>query len=424
MEASRSLAALATPRDLYYTDADNALKASIKVEYDTRFTQAFQTLNGGQQVITIPPGNGLKHAVIVMGFNAAALAALAALDPVNARYALQAGFGYEMIDTVSWRVGGSANYYLSGSQLLARNLRQCRTKEQRQQLFNLGGSQAVTAADYGSDKLCYIPLSFWSSPSTDSLETPLASDVLGQQIQITITLKPIASIFHLAAAGVASPASLPAALSLGYVQVEQLSMVDRSMSLANSVDLNTATYVQAIRSFDQQELVGTLAASAAEQAITFSGIMAGQCRGLQVYLTPKNPVGDAAANTNVWALPKSVVAVYAGTQYAVYRDSSSQIWNMLDGTAPAFVDSSSLSSAAAVWSAAPAMTNWVHLPFSQPIGSDYEANVLVEGKQLTNGAVTLQIVSPNPAIEYDVHVIPVMVGAIAFSRGSANVLIG
>jgi len=425
MEASRSLAALATPRDIFYNDSDSTLRQSINVEYDTRFVSAFQTLNGGQQVVVIPPGNGLKHAVAVFKFSAAQLAGLAA-TPI---YALQKSWAYELINSVSWRVGGSANYYLTNTQLMQRNFRNCRTRDQREAIYQLGGNQCISALDYASDQYAYVPLSFWSSPSTDSLETPLNTDLLGQQVQLTITLNPISSIFHLANGAVANPAIVPSALDSGYVQVEQLSMVDRGMSLANDMDLNKDTYVQALRSFDQQELTAEIAAgSAAEKTITFSGIMAGQVRSLQVYLTPLNPAGDALANTMRFPLPKSVVAIYAGTQFAVYRDQSSQIWGLMDGTAPNAVTGNVLASAGGVWSNAVAsssalLSSWVSLPFSQPLGSDYEAMIMVSGKQLTNGSVTLQITPPDAA-GYVVHVVPVLVGAVAYSRGSANILIG
>jgi len=425
MEASRSLAAVATERDLFYNDKDSTLRQSINVEYDTRFVQAFQTLNGGQQVIVIPPGNGLKHAVAVFKFAAASLAGLAA-NPV---YALQKSWAYELISSVSWRVGGSSQYYYSNTQLLQRNLRSCRTKEQREAIYQLGGNQCISALDYAGDQYAYVPLSFWSSCSTDALETPLNTDLLGQQVQLTITLNPIPSIFHLANGGAAAPGIVPAALDAGYVQLEQLTMVDRGMSLANDIDLNTRTYVQALRSFDQQELTAEIAAgSAAEKTITFSGIMAGQVRSLQVYLTPLNPVGDAQANTMRFPLPKSVVAIYAGQQFAVYRDQSSQMWGLLDGTAPNNVTGNVLVSAGGIWSNAVAsssalLSSWVSLPFSQPLGSDYESMIMVNGKQLTNGSITLQITPPDAA-GYVVHVVPVLVGAVAYSRGSANILIG
>jgi hypothetical protein len=127
-------------------------------------------------------------------------------------------------------------------------------------------------------------------------------------------------------------------------------------------------------------------------------------------------------------LPKSVVAIYAGQQFAVYRDQSSQMWGLLDGTAPNNVTGNVLVSAGGIWSNAVAsssalLSSWVSLPFSQPLGSDYESMIMVNGKALTNGSCTLQITPPDAA-GYVVHVVPVLVGAVAYSRGSANILIG
>jgi hypothetical protein len=308
----------------------------------------------------------------------------------------------------------------------------CKTSSQREALYQLGGNQCITTADYSQDQYCYIPLSFWSSPSTDALETPLNTDCLGQQIQLTISLNPISSIFNLASGAVPNPGIVPTSLDTGYVQVEQLSMYDRGMSIVNSpkINLNVDTYVQALRNFDQQELTANIpvGTTQADFPLTFSGIMAGQVRELQVYLTPLSTSGDAAANALRFVLPKSVIAIYAGTQYAVYRDQSSQIWGLLDSSAPNYVTGNVLTSAAGVWSVNVAsgsanLSQWVSLPFSQRLGSDFESMIMINGKQLSNGSITLQITPPDGA-GYVVHVVPVLVAAVAYSRGSANILIG
>jgi hypothetical protein len=86
---------------------------------------------------------------------------------------------------------------MSGSQLLARNLRIMKTQQQKTAMLTLGGNQVSAAADYAVDQFAYIPLSFWKSPSVDGFEPVLASDLLGQQIQIRVTFNSPSSLFAL-----------------------------------------------------------------------------------------------------------------------------------------------------------------------------------------------------------------------------------
>jgi hypothetical protein len=418
MSASAELMRISSARDLYYSDAANSLAQSIPVEYNTRFRQNFATLGAGQQNCFIPPNSGVKHVVLVLGFDPLANPAFAAQTGVNA---LPRGWGYRALQNTSWRVAGSSQFFLSGSQLLARNLRMCKTQSQRDAILSLAGDECKTAADFTSGpKYAYIPLSFWSAPSCDGLEVPIASDLLGQQIQVSATIASMDAIFTPNAAGGAPLNALPTAFNVGYFQIEQLEMMDRAMSMGNSRDLDTNTYIQAIRSFDQQELIGQLAAAAGEQQVTFSGFMSGQVKGLQVYLTDNTD----PANTNTLIAPRDVTLTYAGAKYAEYRDGSSRIWNLIDGSSPSAVNQSQLVAAAGVWTSVPVLSEWAFLPFAQPIANDYEADLTVAGKMISNGSVTLTLVSPNPAKAYTVHVIPVLNAAIAYSRGSATVLIG
>lgn len=98
--------------DLYYSDPKNSLKQNISVEYDTRFTVAFQSLSGGQQVITIPPGAGIRDVLLVMQFTKDQLAPLNTPTVVGSAFGsavLPQGWGYNLVDNVSWRIGKKSN---------------------------------------------------------------------------------------------------------------------------------------------------------------------------------------------------------------------------------------------------------------------------------------------------------------------------
>ena len=415
MSSSQALARVGGPLDMYYTDAENAKKQAIAVEYDTRYTQAFSNPNSGTSVLTIPPNQGIRHVLIVLKYSAAQITAATA----GGVGALERGWGYSALSQVSFRIGGSSQYFLSGAQLLARNLRLCRTKEQRNSILSLGGAQvggipgAETVATT-TDQYAYIPVSIWAAPGEDELGVPLPSDLLSQQVQITANLNPASAFWQVNGTG--TPPVLPTGFATAYFQVEQLQMKDRGMALNNRIDMNSHMYSMPLPTFDQQEVVFTSQAPGAGVTVplVLSGFRAGECKKIQVWLAPQG------ANNLCWVKPLGVEVLYAGQKYSTYQDGSSAMWNLLDGTAPSAVDQSLLATSTTGWTSTSALSEWVELPFAQPSGSDYAADILVHGKEITNGIVNLNVTFP--AGTFDVHVVYVYNCVAAFSRGSCELI--
>jgi hypothetical protein len=171
--------------DLYYPDPETAHKQCFRTTQNTRYVQQFANLTGGSSVFTIPPNNGLQDIVLtfelpvsgVSGFSAAGLA-------------IPRGWGYALIKQVSFRYGGSSQYFLSGQQLLQAALRKAPNSGARDQLMALGGSAAAGAAagagDFAAPQRAYVWLSLpHTTPSADGKLPPLPTDLLTQQVQIT-----------------------------------------------------------------------------------------------------------------------------------------------------------------------------------------------------------------------------------------------
>ena len=416
MSSAHALVHIGEPHDLYYTDEKNAMKQSIPVDYNTRYSQEFSNKSSGVSVFVIPPNQGVRHALIVLGYSAASLTS------ANGSYALERGWGYNAIQQVSFRIGGSSQYFLTGAQLLARNLRLCRTKEQRNSILSLGGSEVISTGtgSITTDQFAYIPVSVWAAPGEDELGVPLPSDLLSQQVQLTCQLLP-ATQFWVNSASFSPQVLPPTAFDTAYFQVEQLEMKDRGMALANRVDMNTHMYTMPLPTFDQQENIFQLATTAAVQPVVLTGFRAGEVKKIQCWLSK---TADAA-NPLAWYLPKAITLLYAGLTYAVYNNGSSAIWNLMDGTAPAAVDQSKLAIAGTspyAITSTPVLSQWVELPFAQPTGSDYEADVLVHGKEITNGIVNLQVTAPDGSSAYTLHVVYVYNASVGFSKGSAELI--
>lgn len=418
MSSSQALVRVGEPVDLYYTDHANCKKQAIPVEYDTRYSQEFSNKQSGVSVMIIPPNQAVRHAVIVLGYSAATITTITA----NGASALPRGWGYSALQQLSFRIGGSSQYFLSSQQLLARNLRLCRTKEQRNAILSLGGQEvsgASTTAQYA-----YIPVSIWAAPGEDELGIPLSTDLLSQQVQLTAQLNPAPAFWVQNSTG--SPVSVATlAFDTAYFQIEQLQMKDRGMALANRINMNEHMYSMPLPTFDQQEVVFQNQTQASTSgAYTLTGFRAGEVKKIQVWLSPKVVPANASipCQTLDWVLPASIEILYAGLKYATYQNGSSAIWNLLDGTSPAAVDNSRLTTSGTGFTSTPVLAQWVDLPFAQPTGSDYEASILVHGKEITNGIVNMNITFPDPAAVYDVHVVYVYNATLGFSKGSAEVI--
>jgi hypothetical protein len=94
------------------------------------------------------------------------------------------------------------------------------------------------------------------------------------------------------------------------------------------------------------------------------------------------------------------------------------MWNLLDGTKPPSVNQSKITIASPFTSAA-VVSQYAVLPFGNPTGDDYEAEVLTHGKHILNGLVNLQLTAPT-ADAYTLHVQYIYNSTIVFSKSSAE----
>lgn len=421
---------LGASEDLYYTDPANCKVESIPVEYNTRFTQDFSNKSAGSSTFIVPPGNGLKHVVICLGY-ASTNAAVRAQTGENP---LAKGWGYNAIQQISFRIGGSSQYFMTGAQLLAANLRMVRTQTQAQALLNLGGSEYATAAELAAPAaplFAYVVVPVWCAPSNDGLGVPLPADCLAQQVQITCQLNP-ASQFWINNGIAPIVNAPPQSFDTAFFQVEQMCMVDRGMAISNHVDLNTHELLMPV-TFHQQELQVAIPANSnnagSPAQITLTGFRSGQVKAIQVWATLNRSVAAGTgtlaqqqsdvANQLVWIAPSAITVLYAGTIYAQYTNGTSPIWNLLDGTKPVDVSTFQLSLAATPATTTSVASQYVVLPFGNVTGADYEAKVLTHGKPILNGLVNLQVVMPD-ANPYTLHVQYIYNSTLVFSKSSAE----
>lgn len=208
-------------------------------------------------------------------------------------------------------------------------------------------------------------------------------------------------------------------------------MNDRGMAIANHVNLDTHELLMPTI-FHQQELQVAIPAgsnTAAGFSTSLTGFRSGQVKAIQVWCTRNRSVaagtGSLAqqqsdlANQLVWVAPSAITVLYAGTIYAQYNAGTSTIFNLLDGTKPPYVSTNLLNMATTPPTVSSVSSQYVVLPFGNPTGNDYEAEVLTHGKEIRNGLVNIQIQMPD-ALPYTLHVQYIYNATLVFSKSSCE----
>jgi hypothetical protein len=411
--------------DVYYYDGDTSRKQCFPTTQNTRYVQMFAGVTGGSSVFTIPPQNGIQDVVCEFQFADLAGAPAANLDAM----ALPRGWGYSLIKQVSFRYGGSSQYFLTGDQILQNALRRQPSRQTADDLLTLGGNAAAGVADLSGAPLnAAIVLTLpHSSPSGVGKQNPLPTDCLTQQCQVTVELFAPNSVWSVAAG--ASAASVPSALSKAQFQVQQVMLNNQGDALARRVDMSVNAYAFPCEFVQQKQLI-QLANTPASQSVVLTGFRSGEVKAIHCWLSRSSenaaigqpPSAGSIRNPFNWYLPDSIQMTYAGEVYARYELASSPLWNLINGNkSPAFDNvlvSDAGGGAAAI--STQGLSQWVELPFAQTLIDEDAHKILVHGKSITNGIVNLDITTPSAESDWVLNVSYIYNTTLLFSQGTAD----
>ena len=372
--------------DLYYYDGETARKQCFPTTQNTKYVQQFANLAGGSSVFTIPPNCGIQDVVIEFK--------MPTLGTATTGLALPRGWGYALIKQVSFRYGGSSQYFLTGDQLLQAALQRQPSRSTVDDLFTLGGD-FLAGTDLSSNSIyANVVLTLpHATPSGVGKAHPFSTDLLTQQVQITCELNPIASIFSVNPGGGSS--APPTALSSAQFVVQQVVLNNLGDALARRVDMATNAYAFPAQ-FIQQKQVVPLAAQTGTQSVVLTGFRSGEVKGLWCWITSEDEInGTSAGNLGMkqpflWYAPDTIQMTYAGDVYARYENASSPLWALINGNKAPAVDNVAIV-AGGPPTAAPVLSEWVELPFAQTMIDEDAHNTLVHGKPITNGIINLDI---------------------------------
>lgn len=405
--------------DLYYYDAETSKKQCFPTTINTKYVQQFSNQGGGSSVFTIPPQNGIQD--VVCQFVMPALTG----SPTAAGLALPRGWGYALIKQVSFRYGGSSQYFLTGAQILQNALRRQPSRQTANDVLTLGGNVAIGSTSWTTAQTANVVLTLpHNVPSAFGKAHPLPTDLLTQQCQITVELFPISQVVSVGSGSSAADV-LPTALTSAQFVVQQVMLNNQGDALARRVDMATNAYAFPCE-FVQQAQQIPLAAGTALQSVVLTGFRSGEVKSLQCWLSrtsdsPTSAQTQATGQINNpfnWQLPLQVIMTYAGDQYARFENACSPLMNLINDTKAPVVDNAVLSSANVASTSA--VSYWVELPFAQTDKDEDSHHTLVHGKPITNGIINLQIQPPSSQTDWVLNVSYVYNATLLFSQGTAD----
>ena len=272
---------------------------------------------------------------------------------------------------------------MSGAQLLQNAVRAQPSRETASDLFTLGGQAALPADLAAGAQYASVVLTLpHATPSGVGKAHPFPSDLLTQQIQVTIELNPPSSLFSVAAG---STGTVPPSLSAANFQVQQVIFNNAGDALARRVDMAENAYSFPCE-FVQQEQSIALANSADPQSVVLTGFRSGEVKSIQCWLQRTSDANGAIKNPWNWYLPLTVEMTYAGDIYARFDSQSSTLWNLLNGDKyPGWASVALSDAGGAAFASASQVSTYVELPFAQPFINEEEHNTLCHGKPITNG---------------------------------------
>lgn len=407
------------PYDLYYYDSETSKHQAFATTYNTRYVQDIPNKSGGTSSFILPPQNGYTDIVIS--------ATIAGPGSTPGALALPRGWLWSLIDTVSFRYGGSSQYFLSGDQLLQNAMRAQTSRSSCNDLLTLGGNAVNGATLVGTQSASIVLTLPHNHPCGSGKKNPFPSDLLTQQILVQVTLKPVGSIFT-NQTGSALPA-WATTLATAQFAVGQVMLNNQGDALARRVDMSQSVYAYPAE-FVQQIVRVPCANSASSQSLVLTGFRAGQVKSLELWLTENadTDIGTATSgktsgpyNPFNWLLPTAVRVTYSGEVFSNFQGSSSPLWNLINSNKSSVFDNVTYTATGgSVTANTSAISQWVSCPFAQPLVDEDAHFIQISGRNITNGIINIDLTTPSAQADYVLNVSYVYCCTILFSSGTAD----
>jgi len=419
------------PLDLYYYSGDTSKKQAFPTTQNTKYQQQLNNLRGGTSTFLFPPQCGLQDVVVTFTFPA-----ISSGGGSTNNLSLPSGWGYALLKSCSWRYAGTSQFLMDGQQLLQNALRDQTSRSSCDDILNLGGNYAA-ADDFLKPQVANIVLRLpHASASGVNKQLPFPTDALTQQVQILLELQNVADIFTNTTPLVALPAAC-SSLDSAFFQVQQIMFNNMGDALARRVDLSSKAYAFPCEFVQQKVVINNLqfdplGLNQPANTVVLSGFRAGQVKSIQIWCTRNEDTIVAPTTRNgrayqpqKWYAPISVEMLYAGDIYARYNNGVGQLFNLLNSNKASAFDTVDIQIAGGVISNPPKafLTQWLELPFAQPLCDEDAHFILLHGKAITNGIINLNnLILPSvpSASGWTLNISYVYNCTILFSQGSCD----
>jgi len=397
--------------DIYYYDGKTSTKQCFPTTVNTKFVSGFQSAGtataGTQAVYTFPPQNGLQDVVVQF-----AITTTGTTSNQLTNLGIPRGWGYALINRVSFRYGGSSQYFLTGDQILQNALQRQPSNSAADQLLVLGGDALpATTADGTYYANCVLTLPH-STPSGVGKANPFPTDALTQQVQITVELNPWQAI--LAGVGATNQISL----ATPQFVAQQVMLNNQADALARRVDMSVNAYSYPAEFVQQEQQITVPGNTTNSQSVVLTGFRSGEVKALRMWLTRTSDVAVAGAcRPFKWYLPTLVRATYAGDIYAQFSNGSSPLWYLINNSKTPAVNVVNMNSSGVSENF---LSQWVELPFAQTMIDEDAHHCLVHGKPITNGIVNLDVITPSAQADWVLNVSYVYNTTLLISQGTCD----
>lgn len=396
---------LGSPHDIYYYTHATTKKQSIPTIVDNRFYQALNNLRQGSSTFIISVDQGLSD--VILGVKLPAQGG----DIDYTGLALPRGWLYSLISKLTVRYGSSSQMFFTGAQVNIANLREMPNPTTRDQLFELGGANLKSLADFSGDNLfayAYLNLPHNSPNGSLSKPNPFPTELIGQPVVITLEMNFLPNLFSSVAPN-GSLAGAPQALDDAYFQIKQVHAKDAGELMSMPSGKGSA-YSFPCKAFYQNEIEVQLSGQTTYQPL-LTGFRNGEVRSIIMWVTKDSDTrgvidasGRFTKNFTNYILPKDIQVLYNGTVFFRADDIASQMWNLVSTETPSQLQCTVLSQVDGVYTVTQKAANWVEVPFGQVFEQLSGSHMYVAGKQIQNAVVNLMLTMPDTD-SYTLHAV-------------------
>jgi hypothetical protein len=406
--------------NLYYYGSDNTRRSKIDTYQSTNYTFDISSKDS-QSVGTVilTPNSGLSHVWVGLKLPRANYTGLA----------FPTGWGFSLVQSMTYRYGSSPPFSLSGNALRICASVNAGNYGEKEQLMMAFGGQAFAGADFtsGDDSKLYayfpLTLASVSSESGTEVRAPFPTDMLNGPITIDIQWANFTNVFPAVAGAQPVPVKLADAW-IGTRQIIPLYQDDKMVIKQGQVYNYPIKFYQPPNAINLSNGVNK---NVEQQTVNLVGVKSGQCQGILSWVVKSGGADslEAMANATTFIGLKDTRMTYAGTvlQYKRGNKGADAFMDTLFEDSPTYFSSSKFSIVSGAWEQTTNATisYFQNFPFVQKYEALSDACMLQNGVRVDSGSIQLDLVIDDdyydPTANYTLYYMPYFQAALSLDAG-------